>query len=114
MTYKLFLDDLRAPPDHTWVVVRTVRAAIEYVQTYGLPLEMSLDHDLGFGERDAPAFLQWLIDEDLDSGFGHLGLEKIAFNVHSANPVGRQNLEGLWNSYMMHLDLFGGQVRVVQ
>jgi hypothetical protein len=66
MTYKLFLDDVRSPPDHTWVLARTVRAAIEYVETYGVPCEMSLDHDLGEGEPDAPVFMQWLIDQDLD------------------------------------------------
>lgn len=112
MTYKLFLDDLRAPPDQTWVVVRTVRAAIEYVETYGLPLEMSLDHDLGDGERDAPAFLHWLTDYDMDHGY--LGLENIGFNVHSANPAGRQNLEGFWNSYLMHLHVNEGRVRIIR
>lgn len=95
MTYKLFLDDLRAPPDQTWVVVRTVRAAIEYVETYGLPLEMSLDHDLG-GSEDAPAFLHYLIERDLDEA---LGIFQIQISVHSANPVGKKNLLGLLDSY---------------
>ena len=94
MTYKLFLDDLRAPPDQTWVVLRSVRAAKEYVGTYGVPFTMSLDHDLG-GE-DAPIFLKYLIDMDLD---GVLDIQNIKMSVHSANPVGRQNLLGLLASY---------------
>lgn len=103
MTYKLFLDDLRAPPDQTWVVARSVASAVEYVQTYGIPLQMSLDHDLGDG-RDAPAFLHWFIDRDIDLK-NKLGLDKIKFCVHSANPCGRSNLEGLWHSYMGHLQV---------
>lgn len=113
MTYKLFLDDVRPPPDQTWVLVRTVRAAIEYVEVYGVPREMSLDHDLGYGERDAPSFLQWLIDQDLDANY-KLGLDKIKFNVHSANPPGRQNLEGLWNSYMFFLCMNDGRIRITR
>lgn len=110
MTYKLFLDDLRAPPDQTWVVARSVASAIEYVRAYGLPREMSLDHDLGDG-CDAPAFLYWIIDRDIEqdherqyAGGNQPGLENIKFNVHSANPAGRQNLEGLWSSYMKFLE----------
>lgn len=101
MTYKLFLDDLRAPPDQTWVVARSVASAIQYVETYGLPYSMSLDHDLGDG-CDAPAFLHWLIDRDIDRE-SKLGLDKIKFSVHSANPCGRSNLEGFWFSYMKYL-----------
>jgi len=97
MTYKLFLDDLRAPPDQTWIVARSVASAIEYVQTYGVPLEMSLDHDLGDG-RDAPAFVSYLINEFLDDRIS--GVTRIKMYVHSANPVGRQNLYGTWESFV--------------
>lgn len=97
MTYKLFLDDLRAPPNETWVVARTVQSAYEYINTYGLPREMSLDHDLG-GAEDAPALLRRLISDYLDGRF--LNLKKVSVSVHSANPVGRQNLEGIWKSFI--------------
>lgn len=100
MCYNLFLDDLRAPPDQTWVVLRSVAAAKQYVAEYGLPAKMSLDHDLG-GE-DAPVFLRWLIDELLD---GTLVMTKhIDFNVHSANPVGVNNLHGLWDGYLRFVE----------
>lgn len=101
MTWKLFLDDLRAPPDGTWVVCRSVAAAKLYISEHGVPLELSLDHDLGNGV-DAPVLLHWLIDEHLD---GHLDCTKIVtVGVHSANPVGRENLLGLWVSFMYHLE----------
>lgn len=97
MTWKLFLDDLRAPPDGSWTVARTVRAAQHHISTYGLPLVMSLDHDLGDG-HDAPELLHWLIDRFLDGDLVH-GLSTMKIEVHSANPVGRGNLLGLWGSF---------------
>jgi len=99
--WKLFLDDLRAPPDGSWVVARSVAAAQHHITEYGVPLEMSLDHDLGNG-TDAPVLLHWLINQHLD---GYLNVAKIAtVNVHSANPVGRENLLGLWVSFMRSLN----------
>lgn len=97
MTYKLFLDDLRPPPDSSWIVVRSVDAAVLYCNSYGIPREMSLDHDLGGGD-DAPAFLRYLIDRCIDAQ--DFDPTQIIFNVHSANPVGVKNLNGLWESFI--------------
>ena len=101
MTWKLFLDDLRAPPDGTWVVARSVAAAQAHITEYGLPHTVSLDHDLGNG-TDAPVLLHWLINQHLD---GVIDCTKITtVGVHSANPVGRENLLGLWVSFMYSLE----------
>jgi|SRR5579885_668745 len=43
---KLFLDDLRMPPDDTWTLVRSVQGAKLVMLSYDVE-EMSLDHDLG-------------------------------------------------------------------
>lgn len=94
MSYKLFLDDIRPPPDQTWVVARTAIGAVTYTKTYGAPARMSLDHDLG--GIDAPVFLRALIDLHLD---GMIDLSQTEMTVHSANPAGRDNLEGLWKSF---------------
>ena len=68
------------------------------------------DQPLGFGTLaihlgngvDAPVLLHWLIEQHLD---GHLDCTKIVtVGVHSANPVGRENLLGLWVSFMYHLE----------
>lgn len=98
MTWKLFLDDLRPPPDETWVVARTVAAARVYITEYGLPLEMSLDHDLG-NSVDAPQLLFWLIDQHLDGVFD---ATPIRLKVHSANPIGAMRMEGLWERFVYH------------
>lgn len=99
--YKLFLDDLRAPPDGSWVVARTVQAAYEYLLDYGLPFEMSLDHDLGErSEADAPVYLDMIIARFLDEREPMADALNIKVSVHSANPVGRANLEGKWASFV--------------
>lgn len=94
MTWKLFLDDLRSPPDGTWVVARSVQAAKLYIETYGLPLHMSLDHDLG-GD-DTPVLLHWLIEGHLDRKWN---AQRISVTVHSANIVGSENIDSLWRSF---------------
>lgn len=91
MSYKLFLDDERNPPDETWVLARTVTEAQELVISRGLPREMSLDHDLG-GESTSMSFVRWLTCEYFD-----LGPPK--WYIHSANPVGRENLAALLRSW---------------
>jgi hypothetical protein len=97
MTWKLFLDDVRAPPDGSWTVARSVAAAQYHIEVYGLPLVMSLDHDLGDG-RDAPVLLHLLINRYLD---GHMDkLKDVQVTVHSANPQGRENLLGLWTGFL--------------
>jgi hypothetical protein len=105
MTWKLYLDDLRPPPDETWVVARSVPAAWHYICTYGLPREMSLDHDLGT-DVDAPVLLHSLIEAYLDhvesnpSDQHFAGVRNIKFKVHSANPTGSRNMEQLWANFL--------------
>lgn len=64
----------------------------------GGPSLASFDHDLGDGE-DAISFVRWLIEKDLDSD-GSLIPRDFRFWVHSQNPVGKANIEGLLNSYL--------------
>lgn len=99
MTWKLFLDDLRAPPNGSWTVARSVKAAWYHMTTYGLPLEMSLDHDLGTGV-DAPALLHLMIEGYLDGDPRFARAKLVQVHVHSANPRGVENLLGLWASFL--------------
>ena len=52
---KLWLDDVRTPPDETWLKARTVDAAIAMMKT-GRMSEASLDHDLT-GENESVSLL---------------------------------------------------------
>lgn len=116
MTYKLYIDDIRNPPDGTWVVARSVDAAISYVLEYGFPRFISFDHDLGLKLRarddqaiilvaeeedtEAPSgydFAKWLVNEDIEHGWMDGGFD---YQVHSANPVGAANIRGLLDHYL--------------
>lgn len=93
--YKIFLDDIRDPPDSSWTVARSYDAAVALLEQ-GWPEMISFDHDLG-EDRTGFDFAKYLVELDLDSGTMPVNFQ---FQVHSANPIGRQNIEGLLDGYI--------------
>jgi hypothetical protein len=98
MTYRLFIDDLREPIDPNWRIARTSADAIATLETLGCPCEISFDHDLG-GDDTAMIVVKRLIDLDLDAG-GDFIPHDFTYSIHSANPVGRENIRGLLDQYL--------------
>ena len=98
---KLYLDDERKTPVG-WVRVFWPEEAIAWLKTE-MVTEISLDHDLGDGQADAIELAKWLVEAHLD---GQLDLSSGVFKwrVHSMNPIGRQNIEGLLLSFQRHLE----------
>lgn len=97
MTWKLFLDDQIHDPEtpRRWTPVgflgaASSREAISLVEKFGPPELMSLDHDLGESDR-AIDFLKWLADHCDDPP---------QYLIHSANPVGRENLRSFMESWI--------------
>lgn len=80
---KLFIDDIRNPPDETWMTVRCPHLAIDII-ALGFVTEISFDHDLGsdLTGYDVAKFIEEFHE-----------LMPIKWQVHSANPVGRKNIE---------------------
>lgn len=103
--YKLYLDDIRKPSDSTFIVLRTFDDAVEYVLKHGMPEYISFDHDLGMDEKgellkSGYDFAKWLIEADLDET---IQIPKsFTFNVHSANPVGREAIESSLERYLKY------------
>ena len=120
--YKLYLDDIRTPKKDGWTIVRCYEDFISTIITNGMPDEISFDHDLGeehinyffenggrenppdpqkanFREKTGYDAAKWLVDFCYDNG---LPLPK--FNVHSANPVGRDNILHLLETYKKNED----------
>ena len=64
---RLFIDDLRQPPDELWVAVRSSTQAINWLTKHGCPTEISFDHDLG-GDDTAMQVVHWMIERDMNSG----------------------------------------------
>lgn len=125
----LWLDDLRNPfinhenkvPLEATVVhwVLNYDQFVEYINKFGLPDIISFDHDLAdehytpseywddydkskeyqdskdYSEKTGKDCADWLINYCMDRD---IDLPK--FYVHSANPVGRDNILGVLNSYL--------------
>lgn len=99
--YDMYIDDLRIPPadsDRHFHLVRSSGQAIAYVELHGCPEFVSFDHDLG-GEDTSMVFIKWLIEKDLDMK-GEFIPEDFHYQIHSANPVGSANIQGLLNNYL--------------
>ena len=86
---KLFLDDIRMPPDDSWTIVHNYDDCISAL-TYHVWDEISLDHDLGDDSKTGYDVVKWL-EERAANGLGRF--VPTIINIHSANPVGRKNME---------------------
>lgn len=101
MTYKMFIDDERDPPngETDWVVVRCFDDAIYHIFRNGCPTFISFDHDLGSGQTGYDIAKE-IVGMDLD---GSIAITNdFSFYVHSQNPVGADNIMKYLNSYLMH------------
>jgi methylmalonyl-CoA mutase N-terminal domain/subunit len=96
---RLYLDDLRDPPASFDAVARTAEEALALLKT-GRVVFLSLDHDLGT-EATGYTVARWIEQQ------AHAGtLARLGWAVHSANPVGRANIEAalrnadnFWNHF---------------
>ena len=100
----LWLDDERDPSDSRWIeyfpirdpVVTWVKSYDEFVQWIsrnGLPDAICFDHDLGIGQSGFDA-AKWLTEYCLNSG-----LLLPEWNIQSANPIGKQNIASILESF---------------
>lgn len=102
--YNLWLDDERPLPSQyassgdPWVVAKSFDEARKFVKTYGIPNLVDFDHDLGEGKTGYD-FAKWLCGEVLsnstvDDYIGGIGEDQMfRWLIHSANPVGRDNIK---------------------
>lgn len=85
---KLWLDDVRQPPDDTWCWVKSARECIAWLDHEGPFSVVSLDHDLedeGYAEQvGGLAVVRWLT--------AHPMKRPPQVLVHSMNPVGAANM----------------------
>ena len=102
MTYRMFIDDERFPPNDgwDWVIVRSSAEAMKMVLDRGVPNFISYDHDLG-GEDTSMVFIYCMINLYLD---GDIKVFPTEFVVHSQNPVGSRNINKLLLSFIEAVD----------
>lgn len=113
MSYRLFLDDVREPKSVTWVeiptgpwtIVRNYQDFVRTIENRGIPDFISFDHDLAyehyqnqlggkFTEKTGLDCAKWLIE--YCATFGHRIPD---FAVHSMNPVGKERISALLESF---------------
>ena len=117
---KLFLDDYRFPIDcasymyrrgvdckiyhQEWDIVRTYKQFVDWIKSNGLPKLISFDHDLADVEElkdgsETQKFTgmdcaKWLVEYCIDNN------EPLPeYAIHSANPAGVENIQGLLESF---------------
>ena len=106
--YHLFIDDERDPPrdGNIWHVARDWEDVMMALRIHGMPQFISFDHDLGDDTYTGHDIAKLLVELDMsaieqdDSDFALP--QGFDFYVHSQNPVGRDNIEGILRSYMKH------------
>ncbi len=125
---RLFLDDVRVPydvfrmninplyeNDSDWVIVRSYYEFVNYIEKFGLPMYISFDHDLSYDaylpenqegdidyenleEKTGYDACKWLCEYCLENN-----LSIPEYYVHSANPVGKKNIEMYLENFKKHL-----------
>ncbi len=96
--WKLWLDDqyddcetpFRHPPQD-FISAKSSKEAITLTRLFGIPEFISFDHDLGDGD-DAMVYINWLTDNLYDAVVPE-------YVVHSANPVGKDNIISKMDSW---------------
>ena len=128
----LWLDDIRNPLEDNWLVfspitpteivwVKSYREFTSWITENGLPEAICFDHDLGMEvavtarlkgmskrksrelkklEKTGYDCAKWLIDYCLDRDDHPLPL----YNIQSANPVGKENIDGCLKHYNRHIN----------
>lgn len=91
---KIWVDDIRTPPDDTWTWFKNSGETIvflRYSKGAWTVDKMSLDHDLGGDDTTRPIVL-WMCENEF------WPTEVV---VHSQNPVGRDWLVGMIERYQV-------------
>lgn len=93
---KIWVDDIRTPPDDTWIWAKTSQDALDWLRSAQICeheqcqfTKMSLDHDLGGDDTTRP-IVMWMCENNF---------WPVEVVVHSANPVGVEWLEGMIERY---------------
>lgn len=100
MGWKLFLDDVRNPPESfdDAIVARTFREAVDAVRERGVPEQMSLDYDLSQHEhafRNGKDFLEWFLSEAcLNEKYDINNLKLLVF--HTGDDDYAQEMMFMW------------------
>lgn len=104
---KLFVDDIRKPPDDSWFIARSVSSAINSLTLFDFS-EISLDHDIShqviIGEMSRP----YTCVEDFSAVAEYIALkyksgDKPKITIHTANPVGALRIARILDGFQIEI-----------
>lgn len=102
MKYFLFIDDIRNPNFESDIEIKIARnsnEAISILKEFGIPNQISFDHDLG-GDDTSIIYINALTDYIIDNNVKFPNGFK--YYVHSQNPVGVQNIISKMDSLLKY------------
>ena len=97
--HKLYVDDIRDPKGQGWVVVRNYDDAIHELTTNKYDV-LSLDHDIASYREDGREMTGYDIALFLAEWKYHGKYTPPDIRIHSANPVGQQNIQSVIDRYL--------------
>ena len=107
---KIYLDDVRELPEAYvreggWVVVRTAEACIELIEANYKDISViSFDHDLG----DSSTLTGYDVATAIEKMVYFQNIKMIPeFRIHSANPVGRKNMQSCFDAIVRNSSGWG-------
>jgi hypothetical protein len=114
MTYRLFIDDERFPPNdnQSWEIARDFGEVSEVLARRGAPEFMSFDHDLGDHTPSGFDIAKALVEGDMSArsqtdprgpAFNFTFPEGFSFYVHSQNPIGKRNIQSYLEGYLKQI-----------
>lgn len=100
----LWLDDERDPAEPRWqsffpvddpqvIWVQSYVEFVSWIEEHALPNAVCFDHDLGDGLSGMDA-ARWLTEFCMENR-----VSLPTWNVHSANPIGKENIKSLLSSF---------------
>jgi hypothetical protein len=104
-SYRLFIDDERFPPrdGNIWHIARDWEDVMIAFRIHGMPSFISFDHDLGEDKHTGHDIAKFLVDLDMNAEEGNTDFtlpDDFDFYVHSQNPIGKANIEGILRNYL--------------
>tara|TARA_R110000868_G_scaffold402406_1_gene678680 strand:+ start:381 stop:776 length:396 start_codon:yes stop_codon:yes gene_type:complete len=128
--YNLFLDDVRFPycvfkltilpiyeNNSDWVIVRSYNEFVDTLKERGIPSRISFDHDLSYDHYLEINQINEIIYENLEEKTGYDAAKLLVdmcmerneelpmYYVHSANPVGSENIKKYLENAKKHLTI---------
>lgn len=92
MKIKLWIDDVRPTPEG-YTGFMTTNAALRFIYHNYMDIEeISLDHDCGWNMNEGGDYINILKEMQRLSRARGFDFSHIKFRLHSANPVGVQNM----------------------